>query len=134
MAGFLRRLFGPKDSADSKPQAPKAPKPPRGNQAFYLDPDDAKSYGDADYMRTARTVKRTFMGGKYEFVQEVSSSEAKATPDTLSPKSKESTTAHPSSDSAPSSNATPSTPATERRRGGSDLDMFRNMAKDLGKK
>ena len=35
-----------------------------GEGAFFLEPDDAKSFGDIDYMRTAKTVKKTFAKSK----------------------------------------------------------------------
>ncbi|MGL5082705.1 MAG: hypothetical protein ACRC8A_14560 [Microcoleaceae cyanobacterium] len=46
MTGFIRGLF--KRNND------------RPEQSFYLDSDNAKSYGDIDYMRRASTVKKTF--------------------------------------------------------------------------
>ncbi len=131
MTGFLNRLFKRQGKADQPPQedTSQAAKPKQKSQAFFLDPDDAKSYGDIDYMRTSRTVRRTFMGGKYELVQEVSADIKKEVD--------EPTPSQPT-DSTPASNSTASSPPPSTtqppRRGGSDMDRFRNMAKDLGKK
>jgi hypothetical protein len=50
MTGFIRGLFG----------GNKQPKPPQAGGAFFLDEDEAKTFGDIDYMRSSKVVKRTF--------------------------------------------------------------------------
>ena len=105
MTGFINRLFRPKavdNAPESKPVAPK-PQPapsqpsqsqrsqpqrqvkPRANSAsgeFFLDNDTAKSLGNVEYMRTAKTVKHKFpktAGSKeeLEIVKQVSALEEK---------------------------------------------------------
>lgn len=53
------------------------------NEEYFLDSDDAKTFGDIDYMRKSKTVKRTFpkiQGNKgAKIVQEVSSLGKKVT-------------------------------------------------------
>ncbi|MEM8504830.1 MAG: hypothetical protein AAF716_16940 [Cyanobacteria bacterium P01_D01_bin.1] len=136
--GILEFVFGkgaPKDDT--------APK-----QAFYLSDDDAKTFGNIDYMRSAKTVKRTFAKRKgetehMESVRQISSTAAKNieanngssvsaqpavtfssfnTPTAPAPKSEET---KPESTSAPAS--------ARRKPVSSDMDMFRNMAKDIRK-
>jgi len=129
--------------------APKDDTAPK--QAYYLNDDDAKTFGDIDYMRSAKTVKRTFAKKKgqaehMESVRQISSTAAKAieannnssapakpavtfssfnTPAAPAPKAEESKSA---------TSESTSTPAPARRKPAtSDMDMFRNMAKDIRK-
>jgi hypothetical protein len=96
-------------------------------ESFFLDPDEAKSMGDIDYMRTARKVRKTFPGTKAwgsAFEQEVEVSATKmvngngqkAFPSELFQASEEVKDA-----------------GAVRRKAAADLDMFRNMAKDIRK-
>jgi hypothetical protein len=100
-------------------------------ESFFLDPDEAKSMGDIDYMRTARKVRKTFPGTKAwgnAFEQEVEVSATKmvngngqqngqkAVPSELFQASEEMKDA-----------------GTVRRNASADLDMFRKMAKDIRK-
>lgn len=97
-------------------------------ESFFLDPDEAKSMGDIDYMRTARKVRKTFPGTKawgIAFEQEVEVSATKmvngngqkAVPSELFQASSEDL----------------KDAGTVRRKASADLDMFRNMAKDIRK-
>ncbi len=121
--GILQRLFG---------RDPKQPK-----EAFFLEADDAKTYGDIDYMRKSTVVKRTFAktisGGGGEYVQEVSNMQKRIIRGEEEQKQKpEKKPATPSFGSFGST-------GTERRRpsnnngGSGDLD-FRNMARGINKK
>ena len=56
MAGFFG-LFGNKTKYVDEPMDLSAPEP---KEAFYLEPDDAKTLGDIDFMRTPITIRRTF--------------------------------------------------------------------------
>ena len=62
MAGLLKRLFGQQNSQD-----------------FFLSPDESKTLGDIDYMRTSKTIHHTFPKmdnpdeGKLDSFDEVSS-------------------------------------------------------------
>jgi len=90
--------------------------------AFYLDPDDAKSLGDIDYMRKPMKVKKSFpkmAGGKAVNIPEE--------------------TPKPAMEMAKKIVAESSTPESttngtaSRRRPDSNLDMFRSMARDMKK-
>jgi hypothetical protein len=95
-------------------------------ESFFLEPDEAKSMGDIDYMRTARKVKKSYPTTKAwgaGFEQEtVTSAISKGVsqPSTFEVELKAAEAAKPE--------------VVERRKAASDLDMFRNMAKDIRKK
>ena len=120
--GLFEAIFGkgaPKDDT--------APK-----EAFYLSDDDAKTMGDIEYMRSSKTVRRTFAKKKdqkehLESVRQISAME-KADADAASKTSDNSTgsnTSQPKPKTVPTNN---------RRRSSSDgMDSFRNMAKNIGK-
>ncbi|MBJ7899026.1 MAG: hypothetical protein GC158_03655 [Cyanobacteria bacterium RI_101] len=99
--------------------------------AFYLDPDSAKSLGDAEFMRKPITIKRSFpktlKGEGAEVVQQVSSLEKRKLKENGQP---ETTNA---SISAPTPESAAEAPKTQRRSGDSNLDAFRKMARDLKK-
>lgn len=136
MTGFIKRLFGSKQNDEGSNAQPK-PKKERP-KAYFLDPDSAKTFGDIDYMRKVETVRKTFPKTRdnpkgSESVVEVSSiefrnlSKAKPQPPTSAmsqevQKQQESKTPQPETNS------------TERRRADSNLDAFRNMARDLRNK
>jgi hypothetical protein len=95
-------------------------------ESFFLDPDEAKSMGNIDYMRTARKVKKSYPTTKAwgaGFEEETVTSALKkgvSQPSTFEIEQKAAEALKPE--------------VTERRKSASDLDMFRNMAKDIRKK
>ena len=121
--GLFEAIFGkgaPKDDT--------APK-----EAFYLSDDDAKTMGDIEYMRSNKTVRRTFAKKKgaehMESVRQISSSKSVNVDDTsteeTSNENKESSVSAPKPKTVPTGN---------RRRFSSDgMDSFRDMAKKIGK-
>jgi len=138
MVGFIKKIFGGKsDDNNEKKEKPKREK----QKTFFLDPDDAKTYGDIDYMRQSRTVKRSFPksvgnpeGG--EQVEEVSSLKKKS----LSQQKKSQPQSEQSSQSSEQTtqkgkmySAKDDPKIQERRQSDSSLDMFRNMARDIKK-
>ncbi|MDX2273727.1 MAG: hypothetical protein NW237_17495 [Cyanobacteriota bacterium] len=131
MVGILRRLFNrPQKEQKAEPMADPQPKTKDPKAAFFLAPDEAKSLGNIDYMRTPRLIKRTFvsLGTKEEFevVQQVSALEAIVL-------SEESAPATPEGSPVVSQTNSPSV-SPQRRSTSSDLDKFRTMARDLKKK
>lgn len=129
----------------------------QGKQAYYLSDDDAKTFGNIDYMRSTKVVRRTFAKKKgetehMESVRQISAMDAKSidgvntgysapTPTfgsyaapAATPASSPSTDSTPaaSETSEPAPAPTPAAPA-RRKSTGSDMDMFRNMAKDIRK-
>lgn len=98
--------------------------------AYFLNPDEAKTFGDIDYMRTSKTTRRTFPktldnkeGG--ELIQEVSSEKAqkKNSNETIKPKSALNSASESNSSFTPQQN----------RNTDTSMDMFRNMAKKVKK-
>lgn len=128
MAGLFG-FFGKKQ--DETSQEAEAPK-----DAYFLDADDAKTLGNIEYMRTAKTVKRTFPktagnGGEFAQVKTVSAmgemngssvnGSGTPKPETNGSKPVEQPTA-------------PSEEVSDRRRTDTSMDMFRNMARDIKKR
>jgi len=139
MVGFIKNIFGGKSDDNNENKE----KPKRERQkSFFLDPDEAKTYGDIDYMRQSRTVKRSFPksvgnpeGG--EQVEEVSSLKKKSlskrkNPQTQSQQSSQSSEQTTQEEKMYSAKDDPQ--IQERRQSDSSLDRFRNMARDINKK
>ncbi|MGB3297361.1 MAG: hypothetical protein WBA76_03755 [Phormidesmis sp.] len=111
----------------------------KGKQAYYLNDDDAKSFGDIEYMRSSKTVRRTFAKKKgqehLESVRQISFDKAGAV-DSDAGLFSPLTQAAVSDSNAGSSTANPSVPKSARPRRtakSGDMDTFRNMAKDIRK-
>jgi hypothetical protein len=129
--GLLGGLFSSKKS-DPAPESEAEPKwtyqPKEDANSFFLDTDSAKTFGDIDYMRTAKTVKKTFpkVGGSAEGAEviEVTSSlnktEGMAGSFMQAPKE-------------PTPEVKPSKDSSDRNRRDTSMDMFRNMAKGMKK-
>lgn len=134
MVGIFRRLFGWRGQAAATPSpetfAKPTPTKERKDNTFFLDPDEAKTLGNIEYMRTPRIVKHTFQDfgskEKVEVVEQVSSL-SKVKLSTEQAKTPE-TAAEQGSSASSSSGVSP------RRQGGSDMDTFRNMARSLRRK
>jgi hypothetical protein len=114
--GAIGGLFRSK-SQEAQPEAPQQ------TGAYFLNADDAVSFGNIEYMRSSTSTRRTFpkakLGEDNAFVQSVSSMKkadmkAQAIAEAKLPSLSEQ-------------------PKTERRRADSNLDMFRNMARELKK-
>ncbi|MGB3494365.1 MAG: hypothetical protein WBA57_16680 [Elainellaceae cyanobacterium] len=129
MTGFIKGLFKKKD-VDNNASASES-EAPQGKGAYFLKPDDAKTFGDIDYMRTSKTVKRTFAKGDARVRQISAMNEAEVNGTTgfsQPPK--------PTAQPAPQTETStfkPSSSETKRRSPDSNMDMFRNMAKDIRK-
>jgi len=146
MAGFFG-LFGSKtkyvdeENNNEEQQASK--------ESFFLSPDDAKTYGNIDYMRTSKKVRRTFpktrSNKNTELIVDVASikdngtssqqatsqpaaavkAEPKATPQPTVAKAESNTTTEITQNNT--------TNPEERRRADTSMDMFRNMARQINK-
>lgn len=146
MTGFIKGLFRSKPKAEAeetleptpkrqKQSAPKrevAPKPRQSDsraEAYYLSSDDAKTYGDIEFMRSAKSVRRTFPkakdGSTPEVVQKISSLE-KAAAQGLIPSALNTTTSQSSLEDT--------LKVAERRKADTSMDMFRSMAREIRKK
>ncbi len=119
MAGFFG-LFGKKKNTVE--------------DSYFLSPDDAKTFGDIDYMRKSKTVRRTFPkvqgGSGAELIKEVSSEKmAEKNPNEI-PAYKSSSFASSNSEGESDSSFTPS---QQKRKIDTSMDMFRKMAKQIKK-
>jgi hypothetical protein len=138
MTGFIRGLFRSKKSNNAK-QAPKK-RANNSSGSYYLDPEDAKTMGNMDYMRTPRKVRKTFAkkaddpDPNNERVEYISSME----------RSKNETSMQASTENTESTeNAKPvfqqeqpqfnNNDVAQRRSTDSSMDTFRNMARDIKK-
>lgn len=136
MTGFIRGLF----SRNNK--QPRAPKPPKQTGAFFLSEDEAKTFGDIDYMRSSKVVKRTFAKKKgqteeMESVRQISAMDKREVNQNgfSSPLTSEAQSA--SSASSSSFEQPKQTESSFQRRTAktdTSMDMFRNMAKDIKKR
>jgi len=126
--GFLQRLFGKKEEGNTV-------KNKQPSEAYFLDSDSAKTFGNIDYMRKPKAVERTFpkvngmnVGGRRKIAQFSSMDEqvvydGDGKPSNVSSASSES--------SAPAASST-STPAPKRTASSSSGDLdFRSMARDI---
>lgn len=112
MTGFIRDLFGKK--------------PKKEENAFFLDADSAKTYGDIDYMRTAKTVKKSFPKGLGEVAEAISSldkSEIDLEKEEAASQKQEKIEFKPQFKKAEPTVGT-----------STDMDMFRRMAKEVKKR
>ena len=126
MAGLFG-LFGgkkKKDQAQSRDE----------KDSFFLNPDEAKSMGDIDYMRLSKKIRRTFPktpGNQVtEIVKEVSSIKVSIQSDLSNGVNTQSTWGQPQTEnvSQPESESKPT-----RRVNDTSMDLFRQMAKDIKK-
>ena len=143
MTGFIRGLFGGKGGG--------APQPPRSKEAFFLSEDEAKTFGDIDFMRKEVVVKRTFAKkkGEAEELESVRSISAMskvdldeaAQPGATSfsadvpyrPRTASSPQPQASTGASSTSSSAPSAPQ-KKMNTDTSMDMFRNMAKNIKKR
>lgn len=134
MTGFIRGLFGGK-KAD---QPSNAPTRPNAKGAYYLGADDAKSFGDIDYMRKSKTVRRTFarkkgQTGEVESIKQISALESTPFSKNGTFPSTGTSTGSSSSGTTTTQNTNVAKTQTERRKPDSSMDTFRNMAREMRK-
>jgi hypothetical protein len=154
MIGLIKGIFQRKPSEASEAVQPSEPAVKRqpNATAFFLDPDDAKTFGDINYMRTAKSIKRTFpkFGNNeagFEKIVQISALQSIADSDSQAAKAmleiSTPTSASPSFAEAPkretvaseSNNGNNSNGSkAEQRQLDTSLDMFRSMAREIRKR
>lgn len=139
MTGFIRGLFGGKAKNPGESDRPvrqqRAAQQPTIKQvggAYFLNEDDAKSYGNIEYMRSSKTVRRTYAKkrgetGEKESIRQISALEAKRLQD-QGVSVQKIASSEVSSPPAAKRDAN-----ADRRKVDTNLDMFRKMAKDIKK-
>ncbi|ASC69793.1 hypothetical protein XM38_007220 [Halomicronema hongdechloris C2206] len=132
MTGFIRKLFGGKRSSEQTQSSEQGQ-----GKAVFLTPDDAKTYGDIDYMRKAKTIKRTFARKKgvseeLESVRQISAMKSASLDANSVPQAKPQSPAMNGTDDQQES--VQAAYRFDRRAADKSLDAFRDMARDLKKK
>jgi hypothetical protein len=110
------------------------------NQDFFLSPDDAQTLGNINYMRKSVRVRHTFPKNLknpngFEIVKEISSSEGKFVGNLLENISEtilSQFTSTNNTNNNPSPEPVKSSPRP--RIANTNMNMFRNMARSIGKK
>jgi len=143
VAGLFKGLFGGKGKDEPSPSSERKSAQKQGG-AYFLNTDDAQTYGNVEYMRTAKKVRRTFPktvnNEEIELEKEVSSINMN-NPNlgTQIPKVSLGSSVPSTPETSPnlSENRSSSVPTdaqvAERRKSDSSMDMFRKMAKDIRK-
>lgn len=120
--------------------------------AYFLDDESAKGLGDTEYMKQSKTVRRTFPGSaggeEFEVIKQVSALDQSVYDNRGSGASRPTTTSSyqpassfgsqsaPQADSSSPEEVMPQAPAFQPRRDtkvNTDMDIFRNMAKKVGR-
>ena len=109
------------------------------SQDFFLSPDEAQTMGNINFMRKSVRVRHTFPKtlknpDGFEVVKEISSSEDRSITsfDRSSNSNPASSSISQSTSGSSSFNAVPSSP--KPRPQNTSMDMFRNMARSIGKR
>lgn len=131
MAGLFN-IFGSNKNADES-QTPQ----PSGD-AFYLDFDQAQTMGNLDYMRSTKSVKRTYAKSVSQpdeivEVKQVSASGMKRIVEKEGMTSVTSMNGNQSSTEVVQAFQPKSAEVEARRKTDTSMDMFRNMAKGIRK-
>jgi hypothetical protein len=119
--GFLSNLFG--GGGQQK------------REAYFLNEDDSKTFGNLDYMRTSKAVRRTYPKTTLAKVKENLEEQTKIVSATKIGSMVENLI---QSSPTPSTSSQPATPtfqgskaSSDRRKVDTSMDMFRNLAKDI---
>ena len=103
------------------------------NQDFFLSPDDAQTLGNIDYMRKSVRVRHTFPKNLknpqgFEIIKEISSSEDRSVDNLNSNRTQSYSTQSTAISSSFSSSS------AQSRSTDTNINMFRNMARNIGKR
>ncbi|HBE19508.1 MAG TPA: hypothetical protein DEG17_17510 [Cyanobacteria bacterium UBA11149] len=130
--GFLSDLFGLKTQyIDEETEEAELAAEEEKRKAFFLTPDEAKTLGNIDFMRTPKAVKRTFAKSEDEKIVATS-----AFGQEITIANGQTPTAKPQAISevkAPTQNEENRKASNERRSADSSMDMFRQMASEIKK-
>lgn len=131
MAGLFNLFGSQKNTAES--QAPQ-----QSGDAFYLDFDQAQTMGNLDYMRSTKSVKRTYAKSVSQpdevvEVKQVSANGMKRILEKEGMTSVTSTNGNGMTTESVQSFQPKSAEVEARRKTDTSMDMFRNMAKGMRK-
>ena len=133
--GLLQRLFGLKE----KKEEGNTIKSKQPSDAYFLDSDSSKTFGNIDYMRQPKAVERTFpkvegmnVGGLRKISQFSSDGEQLVYDGDGKPSNSTSTTSAARESSSTSSSSSAPVTSTPKRTPSSTGDLdFRSMARDI---
>ena len=137
MTGFIRGLFGSKKSNNEK-QAPKK-RANNSSGSYYLNPDDAKTMGNMDYMRTPRPVRKSFAkkageaNTNNERVEYISAMERGKNLGAMGSAAENTESKENSQSGFQKEPQFNNNNVAQRRTYDSSMDTFRNMARDIKK-
>ena len=108
------------------------------NKDFFLNPDEAQTLGDINYMRKHDKIRHTFPKTLknpkgFEVVKDISSVEETSMP-SFQESSQESTKESSFSSTTSQSSSSTSSSSSKSTPSSSNMDMFRNMARNIGKR
>ncbi len=129
MTGFIRGLFGSKkDKNASQVDDLTNSRTKKNDSAFYLDNDSAKTFGDIDYMRTAKAVTKSFPKGLGEVTEVISTYDKNIIDAEEAKKSEAETKAETKIESKAQFGKSDGIASAS-----TNMDMFRKMAKNIKK-
>lgn len=147
MVAFIKGMFNPKKKSEEvvAPQSDLAPavvekkvpekkvreKAVQQALAYFLDADEARTYGNLEYMQAVKSVKRTFpktasQPEEMEITIQVSANKSLIGKNGKLDLTDAIVTVQPTASQVDAT--------AERRRTDTSMDMFRNMARDIKKK
>ena len=140
MIGFIQKLLRsqpqPKIEIEQSSATPTTPS--RNGGAFFLEADEAKTLGDLEYMRSAKSIRRTFpkakLGKENESIRSISAMEM-ATPSItpIQPPISVQPASVPTNGKKPVESVQIGETVTDRRAADPGMDLFRNMARQIKK-
>lgn len=132
--GFLSNLFGLKTKyVDEETDETKQPESNQQQKAFFLDPDQSKTLGNIEYMRTPNTVKKSFPKTKSNPKGTQFTGKASATEKMAFSNNGQAAAPTPKPETKPAVEVSKQEPKNNNASTDSSLDMFRKMARDIKK-
>jgi hypothetical protein len=135
MSGLFRALFGSKTKYVDERETQNSGTTNENKEDFFLNPDEAQTFGNIEYMRKSKTIRKTFPKTKSnqttEVFNEVSSIEQGRI--TNNQTSQPAPTSQPKPKAEPLSSAQNPQTNSDSRRSDNSMDMFRNMAREIRK-
>jgi hypothetical protein len=129
VVGFIKKLFRSKPKVEEEPTIDISVTPAQKPQAYYLSSDEARTFGNVEYMRLSKSVRRTFpkakLGLDNESIRLISSMEQSGRGSAIQPSSPAKSTELQRSSEGKE--------GTGRRRADASMDVFRKMARDIRK-
>ncbi|NET07550.1 MAG: hypothetical protein F6K09_09750 [Merismopedia sp. SIO2A8] len=129
----MSNLFGLQTKyIDEIPEDTKQPESGQNKEAFFLDPDQAKTLGDIEYMRTPTKIKKSFPKTRSNPKGSEVIEQTSATEKVIISKNQQSAPT-PNPETKPVVEAPQQESGRRSASTDSSMDMFRKMARDIKK-